>query len=44
MMRLLWHIWKYGHSVEVNRGLTPLRGNPSKGWLYKCECGHRAVR
>lgn len=39
MIRLFWHLWRHGHSVRVNRGITVGIGDPSKGWLYICECG-----
>ena len=40
MSRLLWHVLRHGHSVNVNRGISVPSFDPSaKGWLYKCECG-----
>lgn len=39
MIKLLWHVWRKGHSVRVNRGITVGLGDTSKGWLYECECG-----
>lgn len=39
MIRLLWHVWRKGHSVVVVKGLTRAMADTSKGWLYKCECG-----
>lgn len=44
MIRLLWHFYRKGHSVEVNRGLTRAMMDTSKGWLYKCECGITVAR
>lgn len=38
MIRLLWHVWAKGHSVRVNRHMTRALSDPSKGWLYVCEC------
>jgi len=38
MIKLLWHIYRKGHSVRVNRGITRGLGDSSKGWLYHCEC------
>lgn len=44
MIALLWHVWRKGHSVRVNRHITvPMRGT-SKGWLYRCECGKTVAR
>jgi hypothetical protein len=39
MVRLLWHVWRKGHTVIVNRNITVPMGMKGKGWLYKCECG-----
>lgn len=39
MIRLLWHVWRKGHSVRVNRTITTPLGSFDKGWLYTCECG-----
>ena len=40
MIRLLWHVWRKGHSVRVNRGITVrLFDAGSKGWLFEDECG-----
>jgi len=39
MARLLWHVWRRGHAVRVNRGITVPMGACSRGWLYVCECG-----
>lgn len=39
MIRLLWHVWAKGHSVQVNRHITLALMDSSKGWLYRCECG-----
>lgn len=39
MIKLLWHVARYGHSVDVNRNITVAMSDPSKGWLYRCECG-----
>lgn len=44
MIKLLWHVWRKGHSVRVNRGITVGFGDSSKGWLYHCECGAVAAR
>jgi len=38
MIKLLWHIYRKGHSVRVNRLISVGRGDSSKGWLYVCEC------
>jgi len=42
--RLLWHVWRHGHSVYVNRGITVPLGDVSRGWLYRCECGGVVAR
>ena len=39
MLKILWHIYKKGHSVDVNRGITIGLGDTCKGWLYSCDCG-----
>ena len=40
MIRLLWHVWRKGHSVRVNRGISVPSFDPgTKGWLWTCECG-----
>lgn len=39
MIRLLWHVWKHGHSIRCSRGISVPMGDASKGWLYRCECG-----
>jgi hypothetical protein len=39
MLKLLWHVVKLGHSVEVNRHITTPLFSRDKGWLYRCECG-----
>lgn len=44
MIRLLWHVWRKGHSVQVNRHLTVGMFDIAKGWLYKCECGLQVAR
>lgn len=45
MIKLLWHVWTKGHSVEVNRTISvPMFDMSAKGWLYKCECGHTVAR
>lgn len=44
MIRLLWHVWRHGHSVRVNRAITVGMMDTSKGWLYRCECGHTVAR
>lgn len=35
----LWHLIKLGHSIRVNRHITVDMGDPSRGWLFVCECG-----
>lgn len=44
MIRLLWHVWRHGHSVRVNRQITVPMGCPGMGWFYVCECGHTVAR
>lgn len=44
MLTLLWHVWRHGHSVRVNRGITVGLMDSSKGWLYRCECGMTVAR
>lgn len=45
MIVLLWHVWRKGHNVRVNRGLTvPMFDPYAKGWLYTCECGLTVAR
>lgn len=44
MIRILWHVWRKGHSVDVNRGITVPLGDPSKGWYYRCECDLTVAR
>lgn len=39
MIALLWHVWRKGHSVRVNRGITAPLGSSDRGRLYRCECG-----
>lgn len=40
MTKLLWHVWRKGHSVRVNRAISVPSWDPSaRGWLYTCECG-----
>lgn len=39
MIILLWHVWRRGHCVTVNRNITVGLRDSSKGWLYRCECG-----
>ncbi len=40
MIKILWHVWRHGHNVRVNRQITVPSFDPSaKGWLYECECG-----
>lgn len=39
MLKLLWHLWRYGHAVQTNRHITPGLFDTSRGWLYSCECG-----
>jgi len=39
MVRLVWHVWRYGHAVRTNRGITTPPGYSGRGWLYVCECG-----
>jgi hypothetical protein len=40
MIKLLWHVWRKGHSVRVNRHISVPSWDPSaKGWLWVCECG-----
>lgn len=38
MIRILWHVWRKGHSVRVNRHITTSMSDYSRGWLYRCEC------
>ena len=44
MITLLWHVWRKGHSVTVNRMITVGMFDSSRGWLYKCECGSTVAR
>lgn len=44
MIKLLWHIYRKGHSVRVNRGISIGLGDRSKGWLYRCECDYTVAR
>lgn len=44
MIKLLWHIYRKGHSVHVNRSITTGLGDTSRGWLYVCECDHTVAR
>jgi hypothetical protein len=44
MTKILWHVWRHGHSVRVNRGITVAMNDSSKGWLYVCECGWTVAR
>ncbi len=45
MVRLFWHVWRRGHSVSVNRGITVPAFDPTaKGWLYRCDCGLLVAR
>lgn len=44
MLKLLWHVYRLGHSVRVNRGITVGLGDPSRGWLYRCECDLTVAR
>lgn len=39
MIKLLWHVWHKGHSVDTNTGITVGLRDSSKGWLHKCSCG-----
>lgn len=34
-----WHLYKYGHSIQVNRTITVPLASTDKGWLFTCECG-----
>lgn len=44
MMKVLWHVWRKGHSVKVHRDITIPLADTSKGWLYRCECGGVVAR
>lgn len=44
MIKLLWHVWRKGHSVRVNRHITVPLGCSGKGWLWTCECGHLVAK
>lgn len=44
MIKLIWHLVHHGHSIRVNRNITPLLGDSSMGWLYECECGEIVAR
>lgn len=45
MIKLIWHVMRHGHSVDVNKGMTVGIGDMfSKGWLYECSCGHTVAR
>lgn len=44
MIKLVWHVWRRGHSVSVNRGITTGLFDSSRGWLYTCECGHQVAK
>lgn len=45
MIRLLWHVWRHGHTVRVNRHLTVSTFDVfAKGWLYSCSCGLQVAR
>lgn len=44
MIRLLWHVYRKGHSVTVRKGITRGLGDTSKGWLYYCDCGLDVAR
>lgn len=44
MGRLLWHVWRKGHAVTVNRAITVPVSDTAKGWLYRCECGWTVAR
>ena len=44
MIKLLWHVYRKGHNVRVNRHISTGLGDWSKGWLYTCECGHTVAR
>lgn len=43
MIKLLWHIYRKGHSVDTRRVSIGL-GDTSKGWLHRCSCGHTVAR
>lgn len=39
MRRFRWyHLYRLGHSIRVNRGITRAMMDTSKGWLFTCEC------
>lgn len=45
MIRLLWHVWRRGHSVRVNRTISvPIWDPTAKGWLWTCECGLKVAK
>lgn len=44
MIRLLWHVWRHGHTVLVSRNMSRAMMDLSKGWLYRCECGLTVAR
>jgi hypothetical protein len=46
-MVLIWvirHVYFRGHSMLVNRHISLGLGDPSKGWLYRCDCGEFKAR
>lgn len=44
MMRLLWHVWRRGHSVTTKKGMTRAMADTSRGWLVTCSCGLTVAR
>ena len=45
MIALLWHLFRHGHSVAVDRTITVnVDDLAAKGWLYTCECGKTVAR
>lgn len=45
MIKLLWHVWRKGHSVRVNRNISVgMFDAGAKGWLWMCECGHGVAK
>ena len=45
VVTFMWHVWRLGHSVRVNLGISVPAFDPSaRGWLYVCECGRTWAR
>lgn len=43
MIRLLWHVYRKGHSVTTRRVTIGLR-DTSRGWVQRCSCGYTVYR